>query len=331
MDAIFDIIGGTASAEVMATAFAASAGGAALMAVVAIYRAFLDPNPTVGRAKSLMERRRALSAGLVRPAGHTRRHGVTGQTLAKRIVDRLNLMKSRHAEETADKLAAAGWRSKDTLTAFLAAKVVLPPALGIGTAAVVFGLPMGEMPVAVKAMLAMAAALAGAYGPDIIVKNAAIKRQDALNKGLPDALDLMVICAEAGLSLDAAFARVARETERACPEIADEYHLTAIELGLLPDRRRALENLAKRTRLPALRAVVSTLMQTEIYGTPLAQSLRVLSAEQRDTRMMKAEEKAARLPATLTIPLILFILPALFVVLLGPAALSTIDNLLTMY
>jgi len=240
-------------------------------------------------------------------------------------------MKTRHAEETAETLVAAGWRSKDALTYFLAAKVTLPMAFGVGGAALVFGLPMGEMPVMVKSMLAMFGAIIGAYGPNIIVKNAAVKRQDALNKGLPDALDLLVICAEAGLSLDAAFSRVARETERACAEIADEFKPTAIELGLLPDRRRALENLARRTRFPALRAVVGTLLQTEVYGTPLAQSLRVLSSEQRDTRMMRAEEKAARLPATLTIPLILFILPALFVVLLEPAALSTIDNLLSMY
>jgi tight adherence protein C len=137
--------------------------------------------------------------------------------------------------------------------------------------------------------------------------------------GLPDALDLFVICTEAGLSLDAAVTRVGREIGGSCPELADELGLTAIELGFLPDRRDALLNLARRVAAPQVRGLVNTLVQTEKYGTPLAQSLRVLAAEFRDTRMMKAEEKAARLPAILTVPMIAFILPPLFVVLLGPA------------
>ena len=153
------------------------------------------------------------------------------------------------------------------------------------------------------------------------------KRRAQLQKGLPDALDLLVICAESGLALDAALTRVAREMTRSAPELADEVGMTAIELGFQPERRTALTNLIKRTKLASIRGVVNTLIQTEKYGTPLAHSLRVLGSEYRDERMLKAEEKAAKLPATLTIPLIVFILPTLFIVLLGPAILSAIDGL----
>ena len=131
--------------------------------------------------------------------------------------------------------------------------------------------------------------------------------------------------AEAGLTVDSAFARVARELGRAYPELGEEFSLTAIELGFLTDRRQAFENLATRVDLEAVKGVVTTMIQTEKYGTPLASALRVLSAEFRNERMMRAEEKAARLPAIMTIPLICFILPTLFVVILGPAACSISD------
>jgi len=161
--------------------------------------------------------------------------------------------------------------------------------------------------------------------PDIFVQNKVKKRSDAIRKGLPDALDLLVICAEAGLTVDAAFHRVAKELGKAYPELGDEFALTAIELGFLTERRQAFENLAYRIDLEAVRGVTTTMIQTEKYGTPLASALRVLSAEFRNERMMRAEEKAARLPAIMTIPLILFILPVLFVVILGPAACSISD------
>ena len=145
--------------------------------------------------------------------------------------------------------------------------------------------------------------------PDLWLSNKVKKRSHAIRKGLPDALDLLVICAEAGLTVDAAFSRVARELGKAYPELGDEFGLTAIELGFLNERRQAFENLATRVDLEAVRGVVTTMIQTEKYGTPLASALRVLSAEFRNERMMRAEEKAARLPAIMTVPLILFILP----------------------
>ena len=174
----------------------------------------------------------------------------------------------------------------------------------------------------------VAGTLVGAYkAPDLWLTNKVKKRSDAVRKGLPDALDLLVICAEAGLTVDAAFNRVAKELGKAYPELGDEFGLTAIELGFLNERRNAFENLATRVDLEAIRGVVTTMIQTEKYGTPLASALRVLSAEFRNERMMRAEEKAARLPAIMTVPLILFILPTLFIVILGPAACSINDNL----
>src|SRR4029079_3299813 len=182
---------------------------------------------------------------------------------------------------------------------------------------------------AFKRYAVTAGSLVGSYkAPDIWLKNKVTKRSKAIQKGLPDALDLLVICAEAGLTVDAAFSRVARELGKAYPELGDEFGLTAIELGFLNERRQAFENLATRVDLEAIRGVVTTMIQTEKYGPPWAAALRVLSAESRNERMMRAEKKPARLPAIMTIPLILFILPTLFIVILGPAACSISDNLL---
>lgn len=170
-----------------------------------------------------------------------------------------------------------------------------------------------------------AALILGYKAPDLFVDNKRQKRTDAIRKGLPDALDLLVICAEAGLTVDSAFARVSKELGRAYPELGEEFALTSIELGFLTERRQAFENLAYRVNLESVKGVVTTMIQTEKYGTPLASALRVLSAEFRNERMMRAEEKAARLPAIMTVPLILFILPVLFIVILGPAACSLSD------
>ncbi|HMA14152.1 MAG TPA: type II secretion system F family protein, partial [Kiloniellaceae bacterium] len=210
---------------------------------------------------------------------------------------------------------------------FFFAKFALPFFGGGLALFLLYGLDAYNMTPLWKAASALGATLLGAYLPDIVVVNAAQKRREAIRKSLPDALDLMVICAEAGLSLDATLVRVSEEMRKTAPELSDEFSLTGLELGFLPDRRTAMHNLAKRTDLTVLRGMVGTLLQAERYGTPLAQSLRVLSVESREERAMKAEEKAARLPALLTVPMIVFILPPLFVVLIGPAALRTVDAL----
>ena len=163
--------------------------------------------------------------------------------------------------------------------------------------------------------------------PSFYVLRVRKKRYKAIQKSLPDVLDLMTICAEAGLSLAAMLDRVARELGISYPEIAQEIAMTSIEIGFLPDRNKALTNLSERVALAEVRGMVSVLIQTEKYGTPIAQALRVLSAEFRTARMLRAEEKAAKLPALMTIPMILFILPTLFIVIIAPAAVKLMDTI----
>jgi tight adherence protein C len=192
--------------------------------------------------------------------------------------------------------------------------MVLVGVLGVGG-----GKPM------IKLALTLFVPIGAFMLPDLWLKNAIQKREDIMRKSLPDALDLLVICAEAGLGLDAALDRVGGEITQSQPVLAEEIGITAVELGFLPDRRTALNGFAERVQLPSVRALINTLVQTEKYGTPLAQALRVLSAELREERMMRAEEKAAKLPATLTVPMIMFILPTLFIVLIGPAIIQVFD------
>ena len=224
-------------------------------------------------------------------------------------------------------LVQAGYRSRDLPVTVIFARMLLPIIIGGGVLVAVYGFGWKEDWTPLKRFMLIAASLIGSYkAPDIFLSNKITKRTKEIQKGLPDALDLLVICAEAGLTVDAAFHRVARELGKAYPELGDEFALTAIELGFLSERRQAFENLAGRVKLDAVKGVVTTMIQTEKYGTPLASALRVLSAEFRNDRMMRAEEKAARLPAIMTVPLILFILPVLFVVILGPAACAISDN-----
>jgi len=317
------LLDGGVSPELAITLLAAVA---ALVAIAAVWSAALERDPVSGRAKILKRQRDSLRADLL--ASRRNRHRkLAALGLVHQVIARLNLMRSEHAAKTALRLARAGWRSKEAVAIFLFLKLCLPFAFGALAVFIVYGGNVFELPPMVRLFVAMGAVIVGAYAPELYVKNATDKRRAALQKGLPDTLDLMVICAEAGLALDAALSRVAGEMARSCPEIADELGLTSIELGFLPVRRTALENLARRVDTPAIRGVVNTLLQTEKYGTPLAQSLRVLAIEFREERMLKAEEKAAKLPATMTVPLIIFILPTLFIVLLGPAVLRTIDGL----
>lgn len=306
---------------------AALAGIAAFFSVIAVWYAGLARDPMQGRLKILEERRVALRAGYVAPK--KRRNPVNtiaSVGLMRRLVRNTNLFGAEQTRKAAEKLAKAGWRTKDSVTIFFFFKLVLPLVALVAALIMVYGLKMGDFSPFMRAVVTMGSILLGWAAPDLLVRNATLKRQDALRKSMPDALDLLVICTEAGLSLDAALKRVSIELGKSFPELADEFTLTSIELGFLPDRSTALGNLAKRVDIPAMRSVVATLSQTEKYGTPLSQSLRVLSAEFRNERMMKAEEKAARLPAILTVPLILFILPSLFIVLMGPAILDLMDN-----
>jgi len=308
------------------TLIVAMAGAAAFMSVVAVWYALLHRDPLAPRLKMLAERRAVLKAGFTMAR---RRSAQNAPTIGfmRRVVSRLNLMRSGQVEKISRNLLTAGFRSRDAVVVYLFLKLALPIGMGALAVILLYALGLYDLGPTGKLVASIGAIKLGFLAPSIFVKNAMDKRKHAIRRGVPDALDLLVICAEAGLSMDAAFDRVSREMAEAFPEIAEEFALTGIELSFLPERRKALENLSIRTNLQELRAVVNTLIQTEKYGTPLASSLRVLAAEFRDDRLMRAEEKAARLPAILTIPMILFILPSLFVVLIGPAALKTIDAL----
>ena len=305
------------------------AGIAAAAMLYAIYAAVTVRDPMAKRVKSLNARRDELKSGIIKSSGRKRQSVVRRTETTEKMKERLEGMKVLQESQVKDiqqKLAQAGYRNKELAVVVIFARMVLPAVLGFIGVVSLYWLEMFPDWGSFKRFMAFAGlVIAGYKGPEVFLKNKSKKRTDAIRKGLPDALDLLVICAEAGLTVDAAFNRVAKELGRAYPELGDEFALTAIELSFLTERRQAFENFAYRVDLDAVKGVVTTMIQTERYGTPLASALRVLSAEFRNERMMRAEEKAARLPAIMTVPLILFILPVLFIVILGPAACSIAD------
>ena len=304
-------------------------GVAAFAVMVAIYTVTTVVNdPMNKRVKALNDRREQLKAGITastkRRAKLVQRNDTTDRM--RSVLSSLKVLQDSQVKEAQVKLMQAGIRSKDWAVAVIFGRLMLPIVFGGIMLFVVYGTDTFAAWTPLKRYGLVAITFVLSYkAPDIYLKNKITKRSDAIRKGLPDALDLLVICAEAGLTVDAAFHRVAKELGRAYPELGDEFTLTAIELGFLTERRQAFENLATRVDLDAVRGVITTMIQTEKYGTPLASALRVLSGEFRNERMMRAEEKAARLPEIMTIPLILFILPTLFIVILGPAACSISD------
>lgn len=307
------------------TGMAIMGGIGVFITLLSLSRAFVPHDPMAARIKSHQQRRQHLLQEIVAGKPPETKAKQDAVQVIRKMVERLKLTRGDEARKTVDKLAQAGWRSRDILVVYLGARFLMPFVAGAGALFLVTTL--GESLSMLSAVSAAGAGvLVGGYAPVLFLKNAVTRRYQKIRRQLPDALDLLVICAEAGLSLDAALTRVAREMGSSAPELSDEVGLTAIELGFLPNRRQALLNLIRRVDMPPVRAVINTLMQTERYGTPLAHSLRVLAAEFRDDRMMKAEEKAARLPAIMTVPLILFILPCLFVVLIGPAIISVMET-----
>ena len=306
---------------------ALAAGATMLMVLLAIWHSLLLRDPVGDRLRALAHRRNALRAVRLAPEAHGLRATLrkSGVGLLQRVLARFQLMRGRKIELIQQRLTRAGWRSRDALIIYLFANILMPLLLG-GGGFLFFRLSAHAPANPGMRILAIAGCLlVGLVAVRTFVKNAGDKRIKRMTKGLPDALDLLVVCAEAGLSLDMAITRIGREMAAAAPELADEFGITAIELGFAPDRQTALQNLIKRTGMESLRALVNSLAYCERYGTPIANALRVLAAEFRDQRMMKAEEKAAKLPALMTVPMILFILPALFMVIGGPAAIQVID------
>jgi len=297
---------------------------AVLTTVLAMWQVLRPSSVFERRLEQVVQRKESLRQQAL--AARRSGRGLAAVGLMREAVTRLNLLRSRHAADARNMLVQAGIRSRDAMVGFLFARISLPVLFGIMLLADTKVFHLLPITPAFDFVPPMMGVLLGFYAPTMYLRNAAAKRAKQLQRSLPDGLDLMVICAEAGLSLDASLIRVSRELGNGSPELAEELAITAAELTFLPDRRMAFDNLNTRTNSEGIRAVVNTLQQTAKFGTPLAQSLRVLAAEMRTARMTRAEEKAARLPALLTVPMILFILPTLFIVLLGPAGIGIVDT-----
>jgi tight adherence protein C len=307
------------------TAIVVAASLLAFTAAVGIALPLLERDRRAARIKAVTRRREELTAEQRERLEAIRRRRASAKVgLMKAVLDRLKLEGRTASRALRLKLARAGWRGQTPVVTYVFMQVVTPVAAALFAALVVFGAERADLSVATKIVATLLAAAAGFFLPRVIVANAIQRRQQELTRGFPDALDLLVLCVEAGLSLDAAISRVAAEMQDSAPVLAEEFGLTSAELALLGDRRAAFVNLAERTGLEDFKSLAVALNQAEKYGTSLGTILRVLARENRDHRMLKAENKAGRLPATLTVPMITFFMPALFIVLLGPALIQTI-------
>jgi tight adherence protein C len=240
----------------------------------------------------------------------------------KTVVERFNLAKWVGQEEARAKLVQAGYRGHAPYVAYLFFRMVTPALMLIAAVVYLFVIVNLDQPAMLKVAVCIGAAYLGMHLPYLFLKNKITRRQTSIRRAFPDALDLLLICVESGMSVEAAFRKVSQEIGTQSIALAEELTLTTAELSYLPDRRQAYENLAKRTDLEGVKAVCVSLQQAERYGTPLGTTLRVMAQENRDMRMSEAEKKAAALPPKLTVPMILFFLPVLFIVILGPAAIK---------
>jgi tight adherence protein C len=242
--------------------------------------------------------------------------------LVQKVVDDFNLGKWVAQEEAREKLVMAGYRGQAPYITFLFFRLVMPIVFLIGAIVYVFLLSNMQQPTPMKIGMCLGATWLGMQAPMLFLKNAITKRQLSIKRAFPDALDLLLICIESGMSIEAAFRRVSQEIGSQSIPLAEEFSLTTAELSYLQDRKMAYENLAKRTGTEGVKSVCLALQQSERYGTPLGQTLRVMAQENRDMRMNEAEKKAAALPPKLTVPMIVFFLPVLFVVILGPTGIK---------
>ncbi len=265
------------------------------------------------------ERERLRAQRLMELSEEQRRLRKEPKSFMKQVVEWLNLRKALETEGTRDRLKMAGLRGQAPVVAFLFFRATLPLA-GFGIVFFyLFFVNDHHLAAVMRLGLAIGGAYLGFYLPNIFVSNLIQRRQQSIKNVFPDALDLLLICVQAGMSVEAAMNKVANEIGPRSIELAEEFSLTTAELSYLPERRQAFENLGKRTGLSSVRAVGTSLIQAERYGTAVSQALRVLARESRDMRIAEAEKKAAALPPKLTVPMIVFFLPVLFVVILGPA------------
>jgi len=238
------------------------------------------------------------------------------------IVTKLNLRSVFETEEVRDKLKMAGLRGQAPLVGYMFFRVAMPIIIAVIALLYLFVIADYDYPVMVKIGLAVGAGYIGFYVPNMFIQNLVQRRQTSIKSAFPDALDMLLICVQSGMSVEAAFQKVSGEVGAQSLELAEELSLTTAELSYLQDRRQAFENWGKRTGIPGIKAVATALIQAERYGTPVGQALRIMARENREMRMAEAEKKAAALPPKLTVPMIIFFLPVLFVVILGPALIQ---------
>ncbi|HYE46015.1 MAG TPA: type II secretion system F family protein [Caulobacter sp.] len=309
------------------TAFVAAVSFATIVTLVS---PMLKSDKLEGRLKSVANRREELrkrnreALNKKGPSQNTTlRH--TDEGLYKNVVDRLQLSKLLEDPKVVDKLAQAGFRGPRPISTFYFFRFVMPFVFAIVVAFYLFVINDFGLQTMQKFSACVAALLIGYYAPNVYISNIASKRRDSIVAAFPDSLDLLLICVESGMSIEAAIMKVSQEVGGTSIELAEELSLLTAELSYLPERRMAYEGLAKRTNHPGVKSVVTAMIQAERYGTPLGSALRVMAKENRELRLSAAEKKAAALPAKLTVPMILFFLPVLFVVILGPAIIKVQD------
>lgn len=295
----------------------------AFATVVTLGIPLVERNNLGDRLKSVARRREELRAR--HHAALNARRGslrVEPVSFMKKTLEKFRLSTVLESENSKAKLASAGYRGQAPLIAFMFFRFVMPFIVLALSLFYLFVATHFEITGMQKILAAVGAGLLGFYLPDVFVSNKITRRQQSIMRAFPDALDLMLICVESGMSIEIAFTRVAAEIGTQSPELAEELALTTAELSYLPDRRQAFDNLARRCGHQGVKAVATALNQAEKYGTPMGQALRVTANENREMRMQEAERKAASLPAKLTVPMIVFFLPALFLVIMGPAVIQ---------
>ena len=308
---------------------AAFAALAVFGTVFTLVQPFFERDRLAARMKAVGEEREEIRAReRARLAAEQKRAKLRPEPKAymRRVVDRFNLQNALADENTSARLRMAGYRGQAPLVVFLFARLILPLVFfGVTLFYVLVVSDIGSTLI-MKMLIAMLAAGVGFYAPIFYISNIVSKRQTSIRRAWPDALDLLLICVESGMSAEASFRKVSEEIGAQSIPLAEELTLTTAELSYLPERRQAYENLGARTGLETVKSVMTSLIQAERYGTPLGHSLRVLAQENRDQRMTAAEKKAAALPPKLTVPMILFFLPVLMAVILGPAAIQIIHS-----
>lgn len=299
---------------------------AAIGTVYTIVEPFLVKDKLKERMKSVAEHRERLRAAQRESFARKNKTGslraASAQGFLKDLVEKLKLLEAFDANEARKQLMMAGFRGQRPVFIFMAARIGMSFVAAFACWVYVYILKGVELDSFMKLMSVVGSFFAGFYIPNIYIKNVVQKRQQAIQLSWPDALDLLLICVESGMSIETALQKVSQEVAGGAPELAEELGLTVAELSYLQERKQAYINLAERTGLDGVKGVTTALIQSEKYGTPLGQSLRVMAQENREHRMQEAERKAAALPPKLTVPMIGFFLPVLFAVILGPAIMS---------